>query len=320
MSDHDGWTTKNQIGGPKIISIVPAFGLEDNLSPTGYVDTILSAQTFNTREDTQEVSLCEMNHQKSPLGDRKMKSIQDLEMTTPAPPVVGTTNQQTGKQNPLNYYNYCNTVTPSCSDDVMTPDVSGTDVPASHNKKNKKNPATPSSPGMNNDDIPVASLDVGDTSRVLKSLNDDVFKTTPPHTSTTTSSTNKTEPGHTEGQDNTRGGEFMRKVLQLNTRGGLTRGGKGVCQHSRGGYCSLHGEGAIKKFRPVIKTTPGPGGKTTKTYSRKTYWECEEGATARQTQLSFCVRGEEVRSEMSVDREGRVKRLNKTFSSTTAGQ
>ena len=179
MSSHDGWTTKNQIGGPKIISIVPAIGLKDNSPPAGYVDKILSAQTFNTREDTQEVSLCEMNHQKSPLGDRKMKSIQDLEMTTPAPPVVGTTNQQTGKQNPLNYYNYCNTVTPGCSDDVMTPDVSGTDVPASHNKKNKKNPVTPSSPGVNNDDIPVASLDVGDTSRVLKSLNDDVFKTTP---------------------------------------------------------------------------------------------------------------------------------------------
>ena len=79
-------------------------------------------------------------------------------------------------------------------------------------------------------------------------------------------------------------------------------------EHWRGGYCSLHGEGAIKKFAPVVKTTVGPGGKVNKSYSRRTYWECIEGATTRQTQLSLCVRREEVTTEvtpeMKVDTAG----------------
>ena len=66
---------------------------------------------------------------------------------------------------------------------------------------------------------------------------------------------------------------------------------KGECQHKRGGYCLLHGEGAAKKTRLVSKTTEGPGGKMLKKMVRQTYYECNEdnrrGETLRQSQLSF---------------------------------
>ena len=66
---------------------------------------------------------------------------------------------------------------------------------------------------------------------------------------------------------------------------------RGECQHKRGVYCLLHGEGAVKKTRMISKTISGPGGKPIKKLSKQTYYVCKEdnvtGGTLRQSQLSF---------------------------------
>ena len=79
--------------------------------------------------------------------------------------------------------------------------------------------------------------------------------------------------------------------------------------------------GTVKKFEPVVKFTTGPGGKQIKKYSRKTYYECEEGATGIQTQLSFRIEGEADIPELTVNKTGGGDRdICSDFSSTTAGQ
>ena len=80
--------------------------------------------------------------------------------------------------------------------------------------------------------------------------------------------------------------------VKLSSPGGRGRQSKkGECQHQRGGYCLLHGEGAIKKTRMISKTISGPGGKSTKKLSKQTYYICKEdnvtGGALRQSQLSF---------------------------------
>ena len=130
---------------------------------------------------------------------------------------------------------------------------------------------------------------------------------------------NKTEPSQPQSQSS-RGGVSVKGVL-LTSLGGTSKRGKGQCQHARGGYCSLHGWGATKKFKPVINYTTGPGGKQIKKYSKKIYYECEEGATVRQSQLSFSVRGEAVTTELTSNMNGGGSNKNYSdFSSTTAGQ
>ena len=60
------------------------------------------------------------------------------------------------------------------------------------------------------------------------------------------------------------------KVTGLGGHVNMARGGG--CQHQRGGYCLLHGEGAVKKLKPVIRTTTGGISVT-----RQVYYECEGG-------------------------------------------
>ena len=59
----------------------------------------------------------------------------------------------------------------------------------------------------------------------------------------------------------------------------------------RGGNCVEHGPGAKLKFKPGFKMTAGPGGEKTRTYCRKSYYECELDPRGKrklkQTQLSF---------------------------------
>ena len=59
----------------------------------------------------------------------------------------------------------------------------------------------------------------------------------------------------------------------------------------------------MKKVAPVVKRTVGPDGNVVKSYSRRTYWECKAGTTTTQTQLSFCVRREEVTPEVTTEIE-----------------
>ena len=85
----------------------------------------------------------------------------------------------------------------------------------------------------------------------------------------------RTKLGQTQGQ--TGEGSVLVKAVRLSGYGGPGDGGKGgrMSSHTRHSkpegtlncpncYCLLHGEGAIKKFIPVVKTSTGPGGKPVK--------------------------------------------------------
>ena len=103
----------------------------------------------------------------------------------------------------------------------------------------------------------------------------------------------------------------------------MTEGGR--CQHSRGGYCRLHGAGAKKYFRPVRKTTVGPDGEMISKVTKKTYYECDLGQRGRgglrQSQLSFTAR--RTAGSLSLggdDTRGGWRGLSADFSSTNLGQ
>ena len=107
--------------------------------------------------------------------------------------------------------------------------------------------------------------------------------------------------------------------------GGRRRVEEGRCQHTRGGYCRLHGAGAEKYFRPVKKTTVGPGGELISKITKKTYYECNLGQRGRgglrQSQLSFTARRKTDRPDLGGDdtRGGRRDDFS-DFSSTNVGQ
>ena len=96
------------------------------------------------------------------------------------------------------------------------------------------------------------------------------------------------------------------------------------CHHVRRGRCLVHGEKAVKKFRPSWVNTVGPGGELVRTYRRKMYWQCDvgpmKGVILKQRQLS--VSGTTgTRSQGTRDTVGAgVESGSHDFSSTTARQ
>ena len=163
---------------------------------------------------------------------------------------------------------------------------------------------------------------------VINSVKEEVLGQEPPATQeiSSPSPSGQAEPSHTQSEVSR---AVWVKGVKVARQGGQGVGSKGAqCHHLRGGYCVLHGEGAVKKFKPVVKTTAGPGGKLVKSYSRQVYYECEEGKSSqegglRQTQLSFAVlKTTPVTERSKEDTAGGFSAKNKfsNFSSTTLGQ
>ena len=130
----------------------------------------------------------------------------------------------------------------------------------------------------------------------------------------------QTEPGQAQ-KHNT--------VQVLSSAVGGVKVEEGRCQHTRGGYCRLHGAGARKYFRPVRRTTVGPGGEMISKTTKKTYYECDLGQRGRgglrQSQLSFTARRTADRAGLGGEdtRGGRrddISNDSHDFSSTNAGQ
>ena len=61
------------------------------------------------------------------------------------------------------------------------------------------------------------------------------------------------------------------------------------CKYDKGGRCHLHGEGAVRKWKPAYRTEKGEGGKLVKVKTRKYFWLCDVGekGVRRQTVLSL---------------------------------
>ena len=101
----------------------------------------------------------------------------------------------------------------------------------------------------------------------------------------------------------------------------------GRCQHTRGGYCRLHGAGARKFFKPSIKTSIGPRGEVIRKVSHHTYYQCDLGQRGRgrgglrQAQLSWTVGRPSANSgQRGDDTRGGITSRNPTgFSSTNLG-
>ena len=64
-------------------------------------------------------------------------------------------------------------------------------------------------------------------------------------------------------------------------KGGHTPKPRGVvkkkkeCVHDEGGSCNIHGEGAVRKWKPTNVLTKGADGKMTMEYKRVPYYECD---------------------------------------------
>ena len=110
------------------------------------------------------------------------------------------------------------------------------------------------------------------------------------------------------------------KAIQADS-GGTEKGGE--CQHTRGGYCLLHGKGAKKMFKPVVNRTIGQGGEVVVKKSRRTWYLCGEDMKKRggQTQLCFTpVRTTQTTSTSVGGRRRDNLEILHDFSSSTAGQ
>ena len=63
------------------------------------------------------------------------------------------------------------------------------------------------------------------------------------------------------------------------TLGGHAKGGQ-VCEHKKGGICTIHGAGAKLKWRPATKGTRGRGGARGKWDGQREYfYACDLGPT-----------------------------------------
>ena len=100
----------------------------------------------------------------------------------------------------------------------------------------------------------------------------------------------------------------------------------GQCQHTRGGFCLLHGKAGKKMMKPVVKRVTGPGGEIVVKKSKRTWYLCEDGGSGgkdgmKQTQLCFTPGKPTQPSDESVGGGEGVSTLGYTdFSSSTAGQ
>ena len=295
VTNHDGWATETASGLPRLISITPDTGLATNSPPACYDGTPLTPRVLVEWEDVQEVSLGTEDDPWRPLLDDKKKEGGGSVAPTLAPSCSNQLNQLTGKLAPI-----------KVNKELVT---------------QGSIPVPPATPWTSNDDFLATSKEAETWKRpdVLVEKQEDDSRTTPTQELMSTTTSSNSELSHSQGTFSNRGVKV--KGVLLTGQGGGVRGVKGQCQHARGGYCSLHGWGAVKKFEPVVKFTTGPGGKQIKKYSRKTYYECEEGATGIQTQLSFRIEGEADIPELTVNKTGGGDRdICSDFSSTTVGQ
>ena len=62
-----------------------------------------------------------------------------------------------------------------------------------------------------------------------------------------------------------------------------------VCVHDKQGVCTLHGEGALKLWRPSSRMVKGTrrGGVKTMKYEREYYFKCDLGERGRRRQMKL---------------------------------
>ena len=93
-----------------------------------------------------------------------------------------------------------------------------------------------------------------------------------------------------------------------------------MCLH-KGGRCKLHGEGAIKKWKPTRTVVVDDRGVETIKKGKKMFWVCDLNNTltkVKQTRLSF-PKTTPVKNTMMDDTEQRGGRL-RDFETSSAGQ
>ena len=146
----------------------------------------------------------------------------------------------------------------------------------------------------NGDKLTLGNNDVGRDILLDTDLHDLATVLTPVRTSSTTTTlqTGKAGTSATNNFTNTGGGAINDSpVYRTGVSTSTPVSTKAKCHYTSEGMCLLHNRQATENFKPGWVTEIGPGGVKTKTYTRKTFWLCENhpttGIALKQTRLTF---------------------------------
>ena len=97
----NGWTTRNDIPGPRLISFSPDIGLEGNTAPVTHDGGILVPRVLAEWDNTNEVSQETPTPTASNQTYVEKEEVSQLDNPSPAPPVIKHENHRPGKNKSL---------------------------------------------------------------------------------------------------------------------------------------------------------------------------------------------------------------------------